>query len=254
MVMRPPIYQLSGLRCRAPACAVRFNRENDMRALLIQDEFAAAKGIKALLPRHSIYLDATESGEDGVDLSRRYDYDIVILDLNANGANGIDLIRSLRKARAHLPILVLSTASATESRVKTLEAGADDHLSCPFHDEEIVARIRALVRRSRGHSNPTITTGMVTVNLASRSVVVNGASLPVSGKEYQILELLSLRRGTTLNAEVLINHIYANGEGPESRTIELFICRLRKKLANATGGDRCIETIKTRGYLLRAAA
>jgi two-component system cell cycle response regulator CtrA len=223
-----------------------------MRALLIESDPAAAKSIEMMLHRQGIYMDATDTGEDGIGVCRHYDYDIVILDLPGTG--GLDAIRSLRQAQVHIPILVLSGATAINSQVKALDAGADDYMTRPFDNTEFVARVRALVRRSRGHSDPAITTGMVTVNLASRTAAVNGVSLPLTGKEYQILELLSLRRGTTLNAEILINHIYANGEGPESRTVELFICKLRKKLANATGGDRCIETIKRRGYLLRAAA
>ncbi|HWY62415.1 MAG TPA: response regulator transcription factor [Rhizomicrobium sp.] len=225
-----------------------------MRALLIENDLAASKSIEAVLHREGIYMDTTNTGEDGMNLCRHYDYDIVILGSRLPDMRGLDVIRGLRKAQIQIPILVLSFAAAAENQVRTLDAGADDHLTMPFHNAEMVARVRALVRRSRGHCDPAITTGRVTVNLASRTAAVNGVSLPLTAKEYQILELLSLRRGTTLNAEVLINHIYANGEGPESRTIELFICKLRKKLANATGGDRCIETIKTRGYLLRAAA
>jgi two-component system cell cycle response regulator CtrA len=225
-----------------------------MRALLIESDHAATRSIEAMLGREGIYMNGADTGEDGIDQCRHYDYDIVILNLRFPNMNGLDVIRALRKAQIRIPILVLSATTAIESRVNALDAGADDYLTMPFHESELVARIRALVRRSCGHSDPAITTGKLTVDLASRTAAVNGITLMLTNKEYQILELLALRRGTTLNAEKLINHIYADGEGPESPTVELFICRLRKKLADATGGDRCIETIKRRGYLLRAAA
>ena len=225
-----------------------------MRALLIENDLAAARSIGIMLGRGGIYVNEADTGEDGIDQCRHYDYDIVVLNPRLPDMSGFDVIRALRKAQVQIPILVLSGMTVIENQVKALDAGADDYVTTPFHDAELVARIRALVRRSRGHSDPTITTGKVTVDLASRTAMVNGVTLTLTNKEYQILELLALRRGTTLNAEKLINHIYADGEGPESRTVELFICRLRKKLADATGGDRCIETIKRRGYLLRAAA
>jgi len=225
-----------------------------MRALLIEEDITTSARIETMLRHEGIFMDVTDAEEDGIDLCRRYDYDIVILAPRLSDANGLDVIRALRKAQLHIPVLVLSATTAIEGQVKTLNAGADDYMTKPFHNTELVARIRALVRRSRGHSEVTITTGMLTVNLASKTAAVNGVSLPLTGKEYQILELLSLRRGITLNVEALINHIYANGEGPESRTVELFICKLRKKLVKATGGDRCIETIRSRGYLLPAAA
>ena len=225
-----------------------------MRVLMIEEDIATSRNVEPMLRHEGIFMDVTDVGEEGIDLCRRYDYDALILAPRSPHTNGLDVIRALRKAQLDIPVLVLSAVTAIEGQVKTLNAGADDYMTKPFHDTELVARVRALVRRSRGHSEVTITTGKVTVNLASKTAAANGVSLHLTAKEYQILELLSLRRGITLNVEALINHIYANGEGPESRTVELFICKLRKKLATATGGDRCIETIRSRGYLLRAAA
>jgi len=222
-----------------------------VRVLLIEDDLLTARSIEMMLKSEGVCADATDSGEDGIDLARRYDYDAIILDLRLPDMTGFDVIRALRKAEIHTPILVVSGNILAESQVKALDFGADGYVTKPFHKEELVARIRALVRRSRGHANSAITTGPVTINLAAKTVTANGNDVRLSGKEYQVLELLSLRRGATLSKDTLINHLYGDAEGPDSRTVELFVCRLRKKLAQATGGDRCIETVGRYGYLLR---
>jgi two-component system cell cycle response regulator CtrA len=225
-----------------------------MRILLIEDDLATVKSIEIMLRSEDLCVDATDLGEDGIDLARRYDYDAIILDLRLPDMSGFDVIRAIRKAEVHTPILVLSGNTLPESPVKALDFGADGYVTKPFHKEELIVRIRALVRRSRGHANSAITTGPVTINLAAKTVTASGKDVRLSGKEYQVLELLSLRRGATLSKDTLINHLYGDADGPDSRTVELFVCRLRKKLAEATGGDRCIETVGRYGYLLRPRA
>lgn len=225
-----------------------------MRVLLIEDDAVTAHSIELMMRREEFCVDTTDSGEDGIDLARRYDYDVIVLDLGLPDMHGLEVIRTLRKAAVHTPVLVLSGDARVDCKVKALDFGADGYMTKPFCKDELVARIRALVRRSRGHANSAITTGMVTVNLAAKTVTANGNEVRLSEKEYQVLELLSLRRGATLSKEMFINHLYGDEEGPESRTVELFICRIRKKLAQATGGDRCIETVGRHGYLLRQRA
>ncbi len=224
-----------------------------MRVLLIEGDAVTARATEMMLRREHICVNTTDLGEDGLVLCRRYDYDIVILEMRLPDMSGIDLVRALRKANIQTPVLALSAHAATGDHVKALDAGIDEIMAKPIHNRELVARMRALVRRSRGHAAAEITTGPVTVNLTAKIVSVGGVPMHVTDKEYQILELLSLRRGSTLNVEVFINHLYADGEGPESRTVELFICSLRKKLAAATGGNRCIETVGRRGYMLPLA-
>jgi two-component system cell cycle response regulator CtrA len=149
------------------------------------------------------------------------------------------------------PILILSGTSTIENKVKGLGVGADDYLTKPFHKDELVARIHAIVRRSKGHSQSVILTGKLTVNLDTKTVEVQGSRVHLTGKEYQMLELLSLRKGTTLTKEMFLNHLYGGMDEPELKIIDVFICKLRKKLAMATEGDNYIETVWGRGYVLR---
>ncbi|MEQ9255842.1 MAG: response regulator transcription factor, partial [Alphaproteobacteria bacterium] len=156
----------------------------------------------------------------------------------------------LRAARVATPILILSGLGETESKVKGLGIGADDYLTKPFDRTELVARINAVIRRTRGHSDAVIRTGKLTVNLDAKTVEANGQSIHLTGKEYGILELLSLRKGTTLTKEMFLNHLYGGMDEPELKIIDVFVCKLRKKLTGACG-DNYIETVWGRGYVLR---
>ena len=193
----------------------------------------------------------TDLGEDGVDLAKLYDYDLILLDLNLPDMSGHDVLRQLRLARIETPILILSGSDDTDSKIKGFGFGADDYMTKPFHREELVARIHAIIRRSKGHSQSVIRTGKVAVNLDAKTVDVEGKSVHLTGKEYQMLELLSLRKGTTLTKEMFLNHLYGGMDEPELKIIDVFICKLRKKLAEATGGSNYIETVWGRGYVLR---
>ena len=149
------------------------------------------------------------------------------------------------------PILILSGLAGIEDKVRGLGFGADDYMTKPFHKDELVARIHAIVRRSKGHAQSVINTGDLCVNLDTKTVEVNGARVHLTGKEYQMLELLSLRKGTTLTKEMFLNHLYGGMDEPELKIIDVFICKLRKKLATASSGRNYIETVWGRGYVLR---
>ena len=168
--------------------------------------------------------------------------------------SGHDVLRQLRLARVDTPILILTGTDDTESKLKGFGFGADDYMTKPFHREELVARIHAIIRRSKGHSQSVIRTGKVNVNLDAKTVDVEGETVHLTGKEYQMLELLSLRKGTTLTKEMFLNHLYGGMDEPELKIIDVFICKLRKKLAEATGGQNYIETVWGRGYVLRDPA
>ncbi|MBO9435110.1 response regulator transcription factor [Ruegeria sp. R13_0] len=222
-----------------------------MRILLVEDDPTTSKSIELMLTHANLNVYATDLGEEGIDLAKLYDYDLILLDLNLPDMNGHEVLRQLRIARVETPILILSGADDTESKIKGFGFGADDYLTKPFHREELVARIHAIIRRSKGHSQSVIHTGRVAVNLDAKTVEVDGQTVHLTGKEYQMLELLSLRKGTTLTKEMFLNHLYGGMDEPELKIIDVFICKLRKKLSNATGGDNYIETVWGRGYVLR---
>ena len=222
-----------------------------MRILLVEDDPSTSRSIELMLTHANLNVYATDSGEEGIDLGKLYDYDLVLLDLDLPDMNGHEVLRQLRLARVDTPILILTGSDDTENKIKGFGFGADDYLTKPFHREELVARIHAIIRRSKGHSQSIITTGRVSVNLDAKTVDVDGKSVHLTGKEYQMLELLSLRKGTTLTKEMFLNHLYGGMDEPELKIIDVFICKLRKKLSTATGGDNYIETVWGRGYVLR---
>src|SRR5215212_5757431 len=222
-----------------------------MRVLLIEDDAATAAGIALMLKKEGFVCDKTDLGEDGLEIGKLYDYDIIILDLMLPDIDGYEVLRRLRAARVHTPILILSGLAELDHKLKGLGFGADDFLTKPFDRRELLARIQAIVRRSKGHAASEIRTGKLSVNLDSRTVTASDKTLHLTAKEYSILELLSLRKGMTLTKEMFLNHLYGGMDEPDLKIIDVFICKLRKKLAQATGGDPYIETVWGRGYVLR---
>jgi two-component system, cell cycle response regulator CtrA len=222
-----------------------------MRVLLIEDNTHMAQSIELMLRSEGLYVYTTDLGEEGLDLGKMYDYDIVILDLQLPDMSGFEVLKALRVAKMRTPILILSGSAIVEDKVKALSLGADDYMTKPFNKDELVARIQALVRRSKGHSESIVSTGRLTVDLDQKHVKVDGARVHLTGKEYQMLELLSLRKGTTVSKEIFLNHLYGDREEPEMKIIDVFICKLRKKLDIAGDGVSYIETIWGRGYTLR---
>ncbi len=222
-----------------------------MRVLLIEDEPTTAKAIELMLGAEGFNVYTTDLGEEGLDLGKLYDYDLICLDLNLPDMHGYDVLKRLRVAKVQTPVMILSGIGEMESKVRALGFGADDYVTKPFHREELVARIHAIVRRSKGHSQSVIKTGKLSVNLDAKTVEVEGSRVHLTGKEYGMLELLSLRKGTTLTKEMFLNHLYGGMDEPELKIIDVFICKLRKKLSTACGGDNYIETVWGRGYVLR---
>src|ERR1700742_3367277 len=222
-----------------------------MRVLLVEDDSSTAKAIELSLASEGIICDTTQLGEEGLEIGKLYDYDIIILDLMLPDIDGYEVLRRFRAARVTTPILILSGLSGPDQEIKGLGYGADDYLTKPFNKGELIARIQAIVRRSKGHSESVIRTGKLSVNLDTRSVEVDSKPLHLTSKEYGIIELLSLRKGTTLTKEMFLNHLYGGMDEPEVKIIDVFICKLRKKLQDVTGGDNYIETVWGRGYVLR---
>ena len=222
-----------------------------MRILMIEDDRALAASLRAMLQSRGFNVYVTDTGEEGLDLARIYDYDAVLLDLTLPDMSGLEALRALRAAKIDVPVLVLSGTNDGQTKVNALTAGADDYVTKPYCRDELVARVQAVVRRSRGFARPVIVTGDLTLDLASKSVRVNGERVHVTGKEYQLLELLTLRKGVMITKEMFLNHLYGGMDEPEAKIIDVFICKLRKKLAAFSNGGHRIETVWGRGYILR---
>jgi two-component system, cell cycle response regulator CtrA len=222
-----------------------------MRVLLIEDDSATAQSIELMLKSENFNVYTTDLGEEGIDLGKLYDYDIILLDLNLPDMSGFEVLRSLRVSKVESPILILTGIGGIEDKVRGLGFGADDYMTKPFHKDELVARIQAIVRRSKGHAMSAIQTGDLVLDLDRKIVKVNGDAVHLTNKEYQMLELLSLRKGTTLTKETFFNHLYDGMDEPDIKIIDVFICKMRKKLAKASNGKNYIETIWGRGYVLR---
>ncbi|MBL0849358.1 MAG: response regulator transcription factor [Candidatus Liberibacter ctenarytainae] len=222
-----------------------------MRILLIEDDNALAHSIELMLKSESFNVYITHLGEDGVDLCKFYEYDAILLDICLPDITGLEVLRAIRMAKISTPVCILSAMSSIEDKVRGLGYGADDYIAKPINKDELIARIYAIVRRSRGHSQSTITTGHLVVNLDTKTVEVKGHRIHLTGKEYQMIELLSLRRNTTLTKEMFLNYLYDGMDEPEVKIIDVFICKLRKKLSSAADGKNYIETVWGRGYVLR---
>ena len=222
-----------------------------MRVLLIEDDSATAQSIELMLMSNTMNVYTTDLGEEGIDLGKIYDYDIILLDLNLPDMTGFEVLCKLRISRVTTPILILSGLAGVEDKIKGLGFGADDYMTKPFHKDELIARIHAIVRRSRGHAQSVINTDDLCVNLDSKTVEINGSRVRVTGKEYLMLELLAMRKGSTLTKEMFLSHLYGGMDEPEMKIIDVFICKLRKKLSDASGGKHYIETVWGRGYVMR---
>lgn len=222
-----------------------------MRILMIEDDPSTSRSIELILAKANLNVYTTDLGEEGVDLAKLYDYDLILLDLNLPDLSGFDVLKELRTAKVDTPIMIVTGDDRVDSKLRGFGFGADDYMTKPFNRDELIARIHAIVRRSKGHAQSIISTGKIKVNLDAKTVEADNGPVHLTGKEYLMLELLSLRKGATLTKEMFLNHIYGGMDEPELKIIDVFICKLRKKLAAATGGDNYIETVWGRGYVLR---
>ncbi|MGE0415637.1 MAG: response regulator transcription factor CtrA [Acetobacteraceae bacterium] len=221
-----------------------------MRVLLVEDDLTAARGVMLMLKATGAVIDHSEAGEEALELLRHYEYDVVLLDLMLPDIEGYEVVRRMRIARNDTPVLIISGLTRPQAKVKGLGLGADDFITKPFDKAELLARMQAVVRRSKGFSQPTVHIGSVELNLDSREVIVDGREVHLTGKEYSILELLVLRKGMVLTKEAFLNHLYGGMDEPEMKIIDVFICKLRKKLSQA-GADNLIGTVWGRGYMIR---
>jgi two-component system cell cycle response regulator CtrA len=221
-----------------------------MRVLLIEDDRSSARSVELMLTAEKFNVEITGDGEEGLDLAQAYDYDVILLDLNLGDMSGLDVLRGLRRAGSKTPVVIISGSSDVAMKVRAFSGGADDYVVKPFHKDELTARLRAVIRRSSGHAESVITVGDISLNLDARTVHVNGARVHLTGKEYQTLELLTLRRGKTLHKDVFLTSLYGGMDEPGGKIIDVFICKLRQKLATVSDKQH-IETVWGGGYVMR---
>jgi len=224
-----------------------------VRVLLIEDDRMMARSIEMMLNASGFIVDKTDAGEDGIDLSGVYDYDLILLDLSLPDMSGLDVLRTLRRGRNETPIMILSGTAQIDSKVKALSLGADDYMTKPFHKDELVARLRAVIRRSKGHAQSLITVGDMVIDLDAKVVHVNDQRIHLTGREYQTLELMALRKGKAITKDIFLSSLYGGMDEPGAKIVDVFICKLRKKLAPVTDGRHVIETVWGGGYVLREA-
>jgi len=218
-----------------------------MRILLVEDEAPLRETLKARLMRDGFAVEAAPDGEEGLFLGREIPFDAAIIDLGLPKMSGMDLIKQLRAENRHYPILILTARGSWQDKVEGLKTGADDYLVKPFHIEELLARLNALVRRSAGWSKPTLQCGPIELDLSAQKVGLNGADVEVTSYEYKVLEYLMLHAGELVSKADLTEHIYAQDYDRDSNVIEVFIGRLRKKI-DPEGTLNPIETLRGRGY------
>jgi two-component system cell cycle response regulator CtrA len=204
----------------------------------------------AVLRHQGVRAEHAENGRDALDFLRLYEYDLVLMDLHLPDMPGHEVVRMMRAADFKVPVLMLADTATPQAKAKALDQGADDFITTPCETEELLARIRAIVRRSQGHANSVLRLGPVELSLDRREVRVHGVQLHLSRREFAVLELLFLKQGVILNKVAFLNHLYCGMEEPEMKTIDVIICRLRKKLAVA-GVPTLIDTVWGCGYILR---
>jgi two-component system cell cycle response regulator CtrA len=224
-----------------------------VRILIIEDDEIVASTVELFLRSEGFRTHTETLGEEALEVAKLYEYDAILMDLELPDMSGIEILRKLRLNKVTTPVVVLSGQADMDTKLKCLSAGADDYVVKPANHAELAARLRAVVRRAKGHAQSIIQIDDLAVNLDIKSAEIDGERVPLSAKEYQLLELLALRRGTTLTKETFLNHLYGEMDEPEAKIIDVFVCKLRKKLAAYTNGKNYIETVWGQGYLIRNA-
>ncbi len=222
-----------------------------MRILMIEDDKAFAKSLELYLKSDGFEVEVASEGEDGLDLGRIYEYNAILLDLGLPDISGHQVLRQLRDAKISTPVVILSGNDHIDEQLKALGLGADMYLTKTISPKVLAAQVKALIRRSHGHSENAVKLGRLTVDLDARLAYVDEKQIHLTTKEYSMLELLALRKGMTLSKESFVNHMYSGLDEPDPKIVDVFICRLRKKISDLSEGQNYIETVWGRGYMLR---
>ena len=225
-----------------------------MRILFIDDDTVFANALSEMLEEQNIQVDQTTFSKSGHELADIYDYEAILLDLGLPDTTSSDVLNELRKNGDETPVIVLSSQTEIETRLTCLNLGADDYLTKPVHSKELAAGLEALVRRANGHCKNMLEFGELMLDLHARQACVHGRQLDLTNKEYQMLELLCLRSGRVVSKETFLDHLYGGIDEPEMKIIDVFICKLRKKISREIQDAALIETVWGRGYRVNAEA
>ena len=221
-----------------------------MRVLIVEDEAALREQIASRLRREGFAVDEAADGDEGLYYGREYPLDVAVIDLGLPGLPGLEIIRRLRSEGKVFPILILTARSRWQEKVEGLEAGADDYLVKPFRFEELLARLRALIRRAAGQADPVLRVGPIALDSRSQAVSVAGRPVELTAYEYRLLYYLMLNRGKVISKGELTEHLYEDDDDRDSNVLEVFVGRLRKKI-DPKGELQPIETLRGRGYRFR---
>lgn len=222
-----------------------------MRILIIEDDALLAERIQENIEEAGHEVDHALTGEEGLSLAEMESHNVIILDMGLPDMSGNDITKALRNASNNVPILVLSARTQLEDKLAALDLGADDFMIKPFHRDELLARLHALLRRSEGLNSHVVQIGDLQIDIRNKQLLVENKPVTLTRKEFEILELLAMRQGRPVEKSTLMNHLYGSNDEPEIKIIDVFICSLRKKLAEYNKGRHCIETVRGRGYALR---
>lgn len=221
-----------------------------MKVLLIEEGPKAANRMKDALQNGGFKAFVTDEGEDGVKLARLYPYDLVVVSMSLGDIAGLEVIRMLRRRHLQVCIMAAADSNTPAEEALCLNSGADDYVSKFVNPEAFAARARALVRRAFGHADSVIEIGDLALNLNERCVSFKGGRVPLTRKEYALFELIAIRNGRLARTEAILDNLYGGLEEPEFKVVDVFVCKLRKKLSEATGGLNFIETVWGEGFKL----
>lgn len=223
-----------------------------MRVLIADKDKALNQGLAFFIRSKKAVVDSVYSAEDAEELARLYEYDVIISGLLFSDRSGTELLKRLRNGGINTPFIVLSAVSSVAKKIECFDLGADDYIMRPCDKNELLARVRAVVRRSRGYAQALVKVGDMTLNLDTKVVKIADKTLNLTGKEYALLELLALRKGMIVSKEQFLNHLYGGtDEEPEMKIIDVFLCRIRTKIKRLSGGKDYVQTVWGRGYILK---
>ncbi|RZI47396.1 response regulator transcription factor [Rickettsiales endosymbiont of Peranema trichophorum] len=222
-----------------------------MKVLIIESDSAIAKSLQMLMGNDNICSDIALSGEDGTIAIHINRYDLIVLEWMLEDMSGCDILLKLRRNDTTTPVLVISALDTTDQKIKALTYGADDYVTKPFNTEELLARIKAIVRRAKGHATSLIKVANLAIDTDSHTTSIEGVQAPLTNKEQVLLEFMALRKGSIISKETFLSHLYNGMDEPDLKIIDVFICKMRKKLFHLSGGLNYIETVWGRGYSLK---